>query len=61
MKRNILIVLFLLPLCLLNAKNHVDLNMFGSLSLEMYKVTQEKKYLELGLLMLIYNGNTCSC
>lgn len=30
-------------------KNHVDLNMFGSLPLEMYKVTKEKKYLELGL------------
>ncbi len=30
-------------------KNHVDLNMFGSLPLELYRITKEKRYLELGL------------
>jgi len=30
-------------------KNHVDLNMFGSLPLELYQVTNNKKYWELGL------------
>lgn len=29
--------------------NHVDLNMFGSLPLEFYQVTGEKRYLDLGL------------
>lgn len=29
--------------------NHVDLNMFGCLPLEFYKVTEEKKYLDLGM------------
>ena len=29
--------------------NHVDLNMFGSLPLELYKVTNDKKYLNIGL------------
>ena len=29
--------------------NHVDLNMFGSLPLDMYRVTKDKKYLYLGL------------
>lgn len=29
--------------------NHVDLNMFGSLPLEFYKITGDKKYLDLGL------------
>lgn len=29
--------------------NHVDLNMFGCLPLEFYKVTNDKKYLELGM------------
>ena len=30
-------------------KNHVDLNMFGCLALELYQVSKDKKYLELGL------------
>ncbi len=30
-------------------KNHVDLNMFGSLPLEIYRITGEKRYLDLGL------------
>lgn len=30
-------------------QNHVDLNMFGSLPLELYQITKNKKYLELGL------------
>ncbi|WP_039866732.1 glycoside hydrolase family 105 protein [Pedobacter sp. BAL39] len=34
---------------LLPIMNHVDLNMFGRLPLEFYKVTKDKKYLELGL------------
>lgn len=34
---------------LLPPKNHVDLNMFGSLPLELYQVTKEKRYLDLGL------------
>ena len=34
---------------LLPIKNHVDLNMFGSLPLEFYNITKDKKYLELGL------------
>lgn len=34
---------------LLPIKNHVDLNMFGCLPLEFYKVTKDKRYLNLGL------------
>ena len=34
---------------LLPIKNHVDLNMFGSLPLELYQLTKEKRYFELGL------------
>ncbi|WP_238387292.1 glycoside hydrolase family 88/105 protein [Sphingobacterium olei] len=34
---------------LLPIKNHVDLNMFGSLPLEFYQVTKEKRYYELGM------------
>lgn len=34
---------------LLPIKNHVDLNMFGCLPLELYQITKEKRYLELGL------------
>jgi rhamnogalacturonyl hydrolase YesR len=34
---------------LLPIKNHVDLNMFGSLPLELYQITKERLYLELGL------------
>ena len=30
-------------------KNHVDLNMFGSLPLELYRITKEKRYFDLGL------------
>ena len=33
----------------LPAKNHVDFNMFGSLPLELYKVTREERYRELGM------------
>lgn len=29
--------------------NHVDLNMFGCLPLELYQITKDKRYLELGL------------
>jgi len=34
---------------LLPIKNHVDLNMFGSLPLRLYQITNNKKYLRLGL------------
>lgn len=34
---------------LLPIKNHVDLNMFGSLPLELYQITGDKKYFELGM------------
>ncbi|KOH46366.1 glycoside hydrolase family 88/105 protein [Sunxiuqinia dokdonensis] len=34
---------------LLPIKNHVDLNMFGSLPLNLYQITNDKQYLELGL------------
>ncbi|GCB37640.1 glycoside hydrolase family 88/105 protein [Bacteroides faecalis] len=34
---------------LLPIMNHVDLNMFGSLPLNLYQMTKKKKYLELGL------------
>jgi unsaturated rhamnogalacturonyl hydrolase len=34
---------------LLPLKNHVDFNMFGCLPLEMYKMTGEERYLEMGL------------
>ena len=30
-------------------KNHVDVNMFGSLPLELYKITKDQRYLDLGL------------
>lgn len=33
----------------LPVKNHVDFNMFGSLPLEFYKVTKDKKYFDLGM------------
>ena len=29
--------------------NHVDLNMFGSLPLELYKITKDKKYFDIGM------------
>ena len=29
--------------------NHVDVNMFGSLPLELYKITKDQRYLDLGL------------
>lgn len=41
--------LFTTENALLPIKNHVDLNMFGSLPLELYQLTNNKKYLELGL------------
>ncbi|KAA8481849.1 rhamnogalacturonyl hydrolase YesR [Arcticibacter tournemirensis] len=41
--------LFTTEKALLPIMNHVDLNMFGSLPLELYQVTKEKRYLELGL------------
>ncbi|MDR1865734.1 MAG: glycoside hydrolase family 88 protein, partial [Bacteroidales bacterium] len=34
---------------LLPIMNHVDLNMFGSLALELYQITKDKRYLDLGL------------
>jgi rhamnogalacturonyl hydrolase YesR len=34
---------------MLPPKNHVDFNMFGSLPLELYGITKDKKYLDLGL------------
>lgn len=34
---------------LLPIMNHVDLNMFGSLPMELYQITKEKRYLDLGL------------
>jgi rhamnogalacturonyl hydrolase YesR len=34
---------------LLPPKYHVDLNMFGSLPLELYQITKEQRYLELGI------------
>lgn len=34
---------------LLPIMNHVDLNMFGSLPLELYQITKDKKYFELGM------------
>jgi unsaturated rhamnogalacturonyl hydrolase len=34
---------------LLPIMNHVDLNMFGSLPLELYQITKDKKYFELGI------------
>ncbi len=41
--------LFTTEKALLPIMNHVDLNMFGSLPLELYQITKEKRYLELGL------------
>ncbi len=41
--------LFTTEKALLPVKNHVDLNMFGSLPLELYQITKNRKYLELGL------------
>src|SRR5690349_6610746 len=40
--------LFTTENALLPIKNHVDLNMFGSLPLRLYQLTKNKKYLELG-------------
>ncbi|QPH40458.1 glycoside hydrolase family 88/105 protein [Pedobacter endophyticus] len=34
---------------LLPIMNHVDLNMFGSLPLELYQITKDKRYFELGM------------
>ncbi|MDQ0638746.1 unsaturated rhamnogalacturonyl hydrolase [Pedobacter sp. W3I1] len=34
---------------LLPIMNHVDLNMFGSLPLELYQITKDKKYFDLGM------------
>lgn len=41
--------LFTTEKAFLPIKNHVDLNMFGSLPLELYQLTKNDKYLELGL------------
>ena len=41
--------LFTIKKQILPKKTHVDWNMFGSLALEFYRVTKEKRYLELGL------------
>lgn len=34
---------------ILPKKTHVDWNMFGSLCLELYKITKDKRYLDLGI------------
>lgn len=36
--------------------DHVDLNVFGCIPLELYKITKDKKYLERVYPMLIHNG-----
>ena len=41
--------LFTMEKKLLPIMNHVDLNMFGSLPLNLYQMTKKKKYLKLGL------------
>lgn len=41
--------LFTTEKALLPIKNHVDLNMFGSLPLELYWVTKDERYKEVGL------------
>lgn len=41
--------LFTTEKAFLPVKNHVDLNMFGSLPLELYQITKNEKYLALGL------------
>lgn len=41
--------LFTTEKALLPIKNHVDLNMFGSLPLNLYRITREQRYLDLGL------------
>ncbi|MFC6099178.1 glycoside hydrolase family 88/105 protein [Olivibacter domesticus] len=41
--------LFSTEKALLPIKNHVDLNMFGSLPLTLYQITKEKRYYELGM------------
>ena len=41
--------LFTTEKALLPIMNHVDVNMFGSLPLELYRITKEKRYLKLGL------------
>ena len=42
-------LLFTTENALLPIKNHVDVNMFGSLPLELYKITKDQRYLDLGL------------
>ena len=42
-------LLFTTEKALLPIKNHVDLNMFGSLPLELYWVTKDERYKEVGL------------
>ncbi len=42
-------VLFSTEKELLPIRNHVDLNMFGSLPLTLYQITRDKRYFELGL------------
>ncbi len=41
--------LFTTEKALLPIKNHVDLNMFGSLPLNLYQITKDKRYFDLGL------------
>lgn len=41
--------LFAEEMAYLPIKNHVDLNMFGCLPLEFYKVTKDKRYFDLGM------------
>ena len=42
-------LLFTTEKALLPIMNHVDVNMFGSLPLELYKITKDQRYLDLGL------------
>ena len=42
-------LLFTTEKALLPIKNHVDVNMFGCLPLELYKITKERRYIDLGL------------
>ena len=51
-------LLFTTEKALLPIMNHVDVNMFGSLPLELYKITKDQRYLDWVFLMPILNGNS---
>ena len=55
--RNRFELLFHLEKELLPPPIHVDQNMFGCLPLRFYNITKDKRYLDLGLPMLILNGS----